>query len=124
MTDKERKRIEARLQEERDRAQKTLAAAEEDEEIPQSEAAGDISRFPTHMADEGTNTEEQEKDFMIASKASDMIVKIDDALQLLYGDPERFEKCENCGKPIEMERLDLIPWTRVCSACAASSTDG
>lgn len=118
MTEQERNRIEARLQEERDRAQRTLTAAEEDEEVPQSEAAGDVSRFPTHMADEGANTEEQEKDFMIASKASDLIATIDEALRLLYEDPESFEKCERCGNPIGMERLELIPWTRVCASCA------
>jgi len=26
--------------------------------------------------------------------------------------------CESCGKEIEPERLELIPWTRYCSKCA------
>ncbi|HOK23701.1 MAG TPA: TraR/DksA C4-type zinc finger protein [Candidatus Hydrothermia bacterium] len=26
--------------------------------------------------------------------------------------------CEKCGKFIEEERLELIPWTRYCSACS------
>ncbi|HHF52866.1 MAG TPA: TraR/DksA family transcriptional regulator, partial [candidate division WOR-3 bacterium] len=29
--------------------------------------------------------------------------------------------CEKCGKEIEEERLDLIPWTRYCSICSRNA---
>lgn len=32
--------------------------------------------------------------------------------------------CEKCGKEIEEERLDLIPWTRYCSICSRNAVRG
>jgi DnaK suppressor protein len=29
-----------------------------------------------------------------------------------------YGKCESCGKPISQERLDALPWTAFCIACA------
>lgn len=74
MTDEERERIEERLQEERERAQSDLRAVEEEEKTPPGEAAGDLSRFPTHLADESSNTEEEERDFMVATRLSDRLI--------------------------------------------------
>ena len=31
--------------------------------------------------------------------------------------------CESCGKPISVERLKAIPWTEVCSRCAAQQQE-
>jgi RNA polymerase-binding transcription factor DksA len=29
-----------------------------------------------------------------------------------------FGRCESCSRPIARERLDLVPWARLCESCA------
>ena len=70
-----------------------------------------------HFADEGTDTMEQEKEFLLASKEGRLVYWIDDALRTLYKEPERFGVCAECGSPIGFERLDIVPWARLCVNC-------
>ncbi len=44
------------------------------------------------------------------------ILQIEQALQLI--DAGAYGKCQNCGKPIEKARLELLPFTASCVACA------
>jgi RNA polymerase-binding transcription factor DksA len=118
MTKKEREQIEKRLLEERARVLRALRVVQAEEGTPPTESAGDVSRWPTHLADEASETEEQERDFMVASREADLLRRIDAALKLLRTDPKTFAKCESCGRAIEMERFDVLPWTRLCAACA------
>lgn len=118
MTKKERAQIEKRLLEERARVLRALRVVQAEEGTPPTESAGDISRWPTHLADEASETEEQERDFIVASREADLLHRIDAALKLLRSDPKAFAKCESCGRAIEMERFDVLPWTRLCAACA------
>jgi RNA polymerase-binding transcription factor len=70
-----------------------------------------------HLADEGTDTMEQEQSFLLLSKEGRMLIEIDEALRILYKEPERYGLCDNCGEPIAFERLDIVPWTRLCVTC-------
>lgn len=118
MTKKEIRHVEERLHQERDRAMRNMRRIEAGEEVPQSQAAGELSKVPQHMGDLGTHNQEQEKDFLLLSRESQLLNLIDRALVLLHEDPEAFSRCEECGKPIEFERFDLIPWTRLCAESA------
>jgi RNA polymerase-binding transcription factor DksA len=113
-----RERIEKRLQEERERAMSSLSHADDDATIATDED-GDLSRYPTHPADEGTDTFEQEQALTLLSQESERLALIDDALLRLARDPESFGMCENCGTEIPIERMDLVPWTRYCMDCQA-----
>ena len=84
-----------------------------------SESDGDLTNYPFHMADQGTDTMQQETSFLLASQESRTLWRIDDALRRLYRSPETFDVCENCGQTISFERLDAIPHTRYCVACKA-----
>jgi RNA polymerase-binding transcription factor DksA len=42
------------------------------------------------------------------------LYSIDEALDRLYKTPEDFGKCEVCGRDIGVERLEVIPETRLC----------
>ena len=120
MNEQQRKQIEERLQKEREKTLKAIRHVEEDED-PEERASGrDEARFSTHLADQGSDAEERERDFMIAAMESDLLTRINEALKLLIDDPERFERCERCDSEIAMERFDLLPWTRLCSRCAAA----
>jgi RNA polymerase-binding transcription factor DksA len=35
-------------------------------------------------------------------------------LEKLHRDPERFGICEDTGREIPFERLDVVPWARTC----------
>jgi RNA polymerase-binding transcription factor DksA len=110
----ERQRIELRLHDERERVMKVLRRFEDARETSAAEASGDISEYPFHVADRGTDSYDQEMDMMLAQRASRELEEIDEALRRFYEEPDRFGICENTGEPIPMERLELIPWTRTC----------
>ncbi len=116
MTEQHRKHLEKRLLEERQRAIEVLgryATQHEDTESQQDEA-GDLTKMPLHMADQGTDTMQQELDAVMVDRESRNLNEIDAALERLYHNPERFGLCEKTGKPIPFERLDIVPWARTC----------
>jgi DnaK suppressor protein len=117
-------RIRSRLVEER---RKRLARlAEFDERYRERLELGDddLTNDPLHMADEGTDTMEQEKAFLLASHDGRQLMEIDAALRRLYQEPDTFDRCERCGRPIATGRLELIPWTRLCIECQQQTEDG
>ena len=115
MTDEQRQRIEQRLLEERDRAADRLRRHEES--VASSDDDGDITLYPLHLADEGTDTIEQEKAIMLGSRDGDYLQTLDEALRRLHDHPDDFGRCETCKKEISFERLEMVPWTRFCLAC-------
>lgn len=120
MNDKDRKRIEQRLMEERERVAKGLERLDEDARIG-TEDDGELTQYDQHPADDGTDTMEQEKALMLLGRESDQLAEIDEALRRLYKEPETFGTCENCGKPLSMERLEIVPWARLCKECTAKA---
>jgi DnaK suppressor protein len=116
MTDEQRKHLEQRLLEERKRVTEVLEryATEHEDTESESDAAGDISRVPLHMADQGTDTMQQELDAVMVDRETRNLNEIDAALQRLYQEPARFGICERTGQEIPMERLEIVPWARTC----------
>jgi RNA polymerase-binding transcription factor DksA len=110
--------LENRLLEERGQTLRNMQTAEAEESEGQRESTGELSRVPQHMADVGSDTQEAEKDFANITRESEQLVEIDEALRLLRRDPEAYLTCERCGRQIEPERLETIPWTRLCAADA------
>ena len=87
-----------------------------------SEANGDLSSMPIHMADIGSDAYEQE--FTLSLMESD-----DDKLLLIEGALERIEdgtygKCCECGARIPKTRLNAIPYTPLCIKCATEAQGG
>lgn len=116
MTDEQRSDLESRLVEEREKAQRALAQFDDRFAEYGSEGDGDLTNYPLHQADEGTDTMEEEKEALLASQEGRLLYDIDDALRRLYKEPERFGRCEEegCGRTIAFERLEIIPWARYC----------
>ena len=112
LTDSQRAHLERRLQEERERAQSIVRRYEQNSESGADTADGDLSNYPFHVADQGTDSYDQEMSAQLAQRASRELEEIDAALQRLYEHPERFGISETTGQPIPFERLDLIPWAR------------
>jgi RNA polymerase-binding transcription factor DksA len=107
--------LEKRLLKERERVLKALRHL--DSSMSPPDADGDLTTYPLHLADEGTDTMEQEQSFLLLSKEGRLLIDIDVALRTLYKEPARFGKCVNCGNEIAFERLDLVPWARFCLQC-------
>jgi DnaK suppressor protein len=116
MNDTERRHIEQRLLQERERANAALDRYQEQARTS-TEDDGDLTQYKQHLADEGTDTMEQEKALLLLEKESQTLTYIDEALERLYKRPEAFGVCESCGSDIPLERLDLVPWARLCHEC-------
>lgn len=112
MDQKTREHMEQRLLQERERAIKALRQLDDG-----NEEDGSLTTYPFHLADEGTDTMEQEQEFLLRSVEGRRLYEIDDALRTLYKEPERYGKCVNCQEEIATERLDIVPWTKLCLDC-------
>ena len=82
-----------------------------------SEASGDLSSMPIHMADIGTDNYDQE--FTL-----NMMQTEEDTLEMIEAALERIEKgiygtCEACDDEIKKTRLNAIPYTPLCIDCAS-----
>lgn len=114
LTQEQRQHVVERLLEERARVLSVLRRFDDDSATSLTAAAGDLSDYPFHLADHGTDSYDQEMDTVEAERASRELEEITDALRRLYQDPDRFGICENTGDPIPLERLEIVPWARTC----------
>jgi DnaK suppressor protein len=112
MTDEQRQHLEQRLLEERARVVEALDRYRAQSRDTVQEQTGNISNIPFHLADEGTDTMDEELDASEAARETAALAEIDDALRRLYQSPESFGRDERTGREIPFERLDVIPWAR------------
>ena len=77
-----------------------------------SDASGDLSSMPIHMADIGTDIYEQEFALGLMDSERKLLREIDDALQRI--EQHTYGICEGSGKPISKARLEAQPWARYC----------
>jgi len=116
----QRAHLERRLRDEREHALRALnrSVAESSDET-EEERSGDVSAMPTHQADLGTDTMQQELDASNATRISEELANIDAALERLIERPEQFGVCEKSGEQIPYARLEIIPWARTCGEAGA-----
>ncbi|PWB70392.1 transcriptional regulator [candidate division GN15 bacterium] len=85
------------------------------------DAAGDLSSYSYHMADQGTDTMDREMAYMLASKSGRLIYHIDEALRRI--EDGTYGNCHSCGKPISTARLEAVPHARLCIECKEKEED-
>jgi RNA polymerase-binding transcription factor DksA len=117
LTNKQLAHIEARLQEERARAQKALGLFDEMAKADRESGDSALSAYTDHMADQGTEAMEREKAALFATKEGRYLYRLEEALRRLYNDPTNFGKCHTCGAEVGYERLDALPHARYCIDC-------
>lgn len=110
-----------RLLEERQRYRNTVGRLYNDAVQDNPENLGDAPGR-THLADLGTETYEQSQNLGLAEQASRMVSEIDRALERI--DQGTYGVCENCRRPIAMERLDAIPVASRCAECQSKADRG
>ncbi len=79
------------------------------------EYSGDNSTYTLHMADQGTDAQEREKAFLLASREGRYLKYLNRALEMIK--EGTYGICTDCGQPIQKKRLELVPTARLCTAC-------
>ncbi|MFZ0492316.1 MAG: TraR/DksA C4-type zinc finger protein [Acidimicrobiia bacterium] len=108
-----RRRLEADLQ----GLQQTIDDHLQDlEEARLAQASGERSADPS-STETGSAATVFESELSVVRNSQELLGQVEDALERL--DAGTYGMCINCGKPIPAARLDAIPYTTLCVACAA-----
>ena len=79
------------------------------------EATGELSGYSLHMADAGTDNFDREFALSLVSSEQEALYEIEEALKRL--EHTTYGLCGNCEKPIRKERLEAVPFARLCIQC-------
>jgi RNA polymerase-binding transcription factor DksA len=82
--------------------------------VDSSEERGSLGN---HLADDGSNMQEQERILRVDGDLRAMLGQIDEAFQRM--DDGTFGTCGRCGEPIGQERLEYLPFVAYCIDCQA-----
>jgi DnaK suppressor protein len=103
------------LDKKRTGAMEEIEYCREDFETSLSESSGDTSTYSFHMADQGTDAQEREKKFMLASRQGKYLQQVESALERL--DEGTYGICVSCGNLIREGRLKVVPTAKLCYDC-------
>jgi RNA polymerase-binding transcription factor DksA len=87
-----------------------------------SEASGDLSSMPIHMADIGTDAYEQEFTLSLMATEEETLELVEQALERIRD--RTYGLCEECGGIITKKRLEAIPFAPLCIKCAERLENG
>ncbi len=76
---------------------------------------GDLSSYSTHQADQGTDSDNQEREVHMLESQQEKLRKINQALKRIF--EKSYGICEMCGCIIEEERLKVVPFATMCISC-------
>jgi DnaK suppressor protein len=88
----------------------------------QRESSGDLSSYSVHMADQGTDNFDREFAMNLVSGEQDILYEINEALRRI--ELGTYGICEVSSKPIEKERLKILPYARYCVAVQSERERG
>jgi RNA polymerase-binding protein DksA len=66
----------------------------------------------TNLADQATDLLEREIDWTLEENSEQLLSEIDAALARI--DAGTYGLCERCGRPIDADRLEALPWATLC----------
>jgi DnaK suppressor protein len=87
-----------------------------------SEANGDLSTMPIHMADIGSDNFEQEFTLSLMENEGVTLEQIESSLERI--EEGTYGQCEECGVKIPKARLTAIPYATLCVRCAEQQENG
>ena len=87
-----------------------------------SEANGDLSTMPIHMADMGSDNFEQEFTLSLMENEGVTLEQIESSLERI--EEGIYGQCEECGVKIPKARLNAIPYATLCVRCAEQQETG
>ncbi len=123
MNKKDSKHFEERLIEERMKLLKELGYFEDKIfSSSQRDAAGDLSAYSVHMADQASDAQEREKAYHMASSEGRLLYHIDEALARLRDGT--YGVCCACGTKVKKARRAVVPHARLCIECKKAEENG
>ncbi len=81
----------------------------------------ELSSYDNHPADLGTEMFMMEHDKGLRDKLNDTLYEIEISLEAI--EKGEYGVCVQCGKKIDEERLDLIPYVKLCLECSNKKID-
>ena len=81
-----------------------------------TEASGDLSSMPIHMADIGSDNFEQEFTLSLMEYDEETLNQIEAALERI--ETATYGRCLECDSVVPKSRLNAIPYTPHCVTCA------
>jgi RNA polymerase-binding transcription factor DksA len=110
-----------RLEDEREKVRNAIEYLHQENPGAPDETTGDLAMGPgdNHLADIATETVDREIDYTLEENSGNVLREIEAALKRI--DEETFGICGACGKPIEPERLEYLPWATLCADDARGS---
>ena len=85
-------------------------------------SAGELSNYDNHPADMGSELYETQHSMGLQVNEEYNIKEIDEALRRI--EKGSYGICEFCGEIIDEQRLDIIPYARLCAECEKNKTLG
>lgn len=103
-----------RLKDEKARLEHAVGFLERDNAGSLADELGEVndSSADNHLADTATATFDRELEEGLEEGAQQTLDDVNAALQRI--EDGTYGTCEACGKPIGADRLEAIPWTRLC----------
>ena len=83
---------------------------------------GSASSVPSHIADMGSDTYEQDNTLLLMNSEGETLSQIEAALERM--EQRTYGICVECKKPIPKMRLKAIPFTPYCVKCASEIQSG
>ena len=113
-------RFQKRLEAEKSRLEELIDEYERELEVARlTESSSDRSPDPGN-AEASSMKMEYAKELSIEQNTADLLGKVDHALERVAAG--EYGICESCGKPIPIERLDVLPYSTLCVDCASKSS--
>jgi YteA family regulatory protein len=109
------------LEKQKNEIEHTLDLMKENKTAEQDlESATELSNYDNHPADIGTELYILEHNKGLKVHEEHILKDINDALSRLNAD--NYGKCAFCGQQIDSERLEAVPYARLCIDCEENKT--
>ena len=80
-------------------------------------ATGELSNLPSHLADMGSDTFEQDNTLRLMDNEGEVLEQIETALERINAGV--YGSCQECEGRIPKMRLNALPYTSLCVKCAS-----
>lgn len=87
-----------------------------------SDSVGELSVYDNHPADIGDELFERSKDVALRDNAHLLLERVERALAKI--DEGTYGLCDHCGKEIDFDRLEALPYATQCIDCQRASNEG
>jgi RNA polymerase-binding protein DksA len=104
------------LLEERKRLQEALEYLKEENPGSLEDETSELSMTDDHLAETATATLDREIDYTIEESVLARLDAVNAALERIEQN-SGYGRCQSCGREIAPERLQAVPWARLCIDC-------